>query len=317
MTDELAEWFRHLATVETEMRRDIDVYMTENHTPLSFAVRLRTHPALRVTAAAKMSKAVTAASSYGGQRVQTHYFHTDAERLTKNIDAARALVATAHSISSKNDERPREGRYVFHDVPHDVVTRFLASYQFHESSSNTSELIVAYIHKRVAMAGSLRRWNVAIVGTPQGKPNNDFTFAPGVTVGRTIRSRLDVAGPADIKTLMSRRDAAVDLVGYQATWVEDDFRKQRRLQQPETGLLVLYPIDKTSAPAEKKPPVPAPVRRRKERVALDAEEHVIGVALVFPEPSAGDSSVESYISADLSRVSLEDEDYDFLDNEGV
>lgn len=32
MTDELAEWFRHLATVETEMRRDIDVYMTEDET---------------------------------------------------------------------------------------------------------------------------------------------------------------------------------------------------------------------------------------------------------------------------------------------
>lgn len=67
MTDELAEWFRHLATVETEMRRDIDIYMTEDETPLTFAVRLRTHPALRVTAAAKMRSAVTAASSYGGR----------------------------------------------------------------------------------------------------------------------------------------------------------------------------------------------------------------------------------------------------------
>ena len=56
MTDELAEWFRHLATVETEMRRDIDIYMTEDETPLTFAVRLRTHPALRVTAAAKMKR---------------------------------------------------------------------------------------------------------------------------------------------------------------------------------------------------------------------------------------------------------------------
>lgn len=317
MTDELAEWFRHLATVETEMRRDIDVYMTENHTPLTFAVRLRTHPALRVTAAAKMRYAVPAASSYGGQRLQTHYFHTDADWLTKNIDAARALVAAAHSISSKIDERPREGRYVFHDVPHDDITRFLASYQFHERTPNTSELIVAYINKRVTTAGSLRRWNVAVVGTPQGRANNDFTFAPGVSVGRTIRSRLNVAGPADIKTLMSPRDAAVDLTGYKATWVEDDFRKQRRAQQPDTGLLVLYPIDKTSPPTPKKPPVHASAQTRKERIALDAEEHVIGVALVFPEPSVADSSVESYVSANLSKIPLEDEDYSLLDNERV
>ncbi|WP_326668015.1 Z1 domain-containing protein [Streptomyces canus] len=315
MTDELAEWFRHLATVETEMRRDIDVYMTESVTPLSFAVRLRTHPALRVTAAAKMRDAVTAASAYGGQRVQTHYFHTDADWLTKNIDAARILVAAARSSSSEIDERPQEGRYVFHDVPHDVVADFLSSYQFHERSSATSTLIVEYIKNRVATAGSLRCWNVAIIGTPQGKPGNDFTFAPGVTVGRTIRSRLDVAGPADIKTLMSPQDAAVDLTGYKSNWVEDDFRRQRRAQRPDHGLLVLYPIDKTSAPAPRAPAAQAPVRGRKQRVPLDAEEHVIGVALVFPEPSAGDSLVEGYISADLSKISIEDEDFSFLDNE--
>ncbi|WP_329554683.1 Z1 domain-containing protein [Streptomyces sp. NBC_00696] len=315
MTDELAEWFRYLATVETEMRRDIDVYMTENVTPLDFAVRLRTHPALRVTAAAKMRDAVTAASAYGGQRVQTHYFHTEADWLTKNIDAARILVATAHSISSEVDERPKDGRYVFHDVPYDAVIHFLGSYQFHERSSNTSKLIADYINNRVVTADSLRRWNIAIVGTPQGKPGNDFTFAPGVTVGRTVRSRLDVAGPADIKTLMSRRDAAVDLTGYKADWVEDDFRKQRRVQRPDTGLLILYPIDKKSAPALRAPAAHPPTSGRKQRVPLDAEEHVIGVALVFPEPSAGDSSVEGYVSADLSKISLEDEDYSFLDNE--
>jgi hypothetical protein len=317
MTDELAEWFRHLATVEAEMRRDIDVYMTEDVTPLSFAVRLRTHPALRVTAAAKMRDAVTAVSAYGGQRVQTHYFHTNADWLIKNIDAARTLVAAARSISSKIDERPQEGRYVFHGVPHDMVTGFLTGYQFHESSSSTSKLIVDYINKRVETADSLRRWNVAIIGTPQGKPDNDFTFAAGVTVGRTIRSRLDVAGPADIKTLMSPRDAAVDLDGYKTTWVEDDYREQRRVQQPDTGLLVLYPIDKTSAPALRRAAVQGPLRKVKGRVALDAEEHVIGVALVFPEPTAGDSSVDGYISADLSKVPLEDEDYGFLDNEDV
>ncbi|MFD8002991.1 Z1 domain-containing protein [Streptomyces mirabilis] len=311
MTDELAEWFRHLATVETEMRRDIDVYMSEDETPLTFAVRLRTHPALRVTAAAKMRNAVTAASSYGGKRVQTHYFHTDADWLGKNIDAARALVVAAHSTASRIDERPQEGRYIFRDVPHDVVSDFLTTYKFHErSTENTSELLVSYIRKRVATAGSLRRWNIAIVGTPRGRPDNDFVFAPGVSVGRTVRARLDVAGPADfadIKTLMSRRDAAVDLTGDSAKWTESDLREQRRTQQPDTGLLVLYPIDKVSAPASTKT----------RRAPLNAEEHVIGVGLVFPEPSTTDSTVESYVSADLSKVSVEDENYEFLDGEDM
>ncbi|WP_328326925.1 MULTISPECIES: Z1 domain-containing protein [unclassified Streptomyces] len=311
MTDELAEWFRHLATVETEMRRDIDTYMTEDETPLTFAVRLRTHPALRVTAAAKMRDAVMAASSYGGKRVQTHYFHTDAKWLQQNTRAASALVSAARSNAVRIEDRSADGRFVFRDVPHDAVTDFLSAYQFHEKSpENDADLIIDYIGKRITKADSLRRWNIAIVGTPRGR-GEDFTFIPGVTVGRNSRARLSVTNPlpdfADIKTLMSRRDAAVDLTGDPAKLTEKGIRESRRLQLPDTGLLVLYPIDKVSSPSSSK----------KLRAPLDAEEHVIGVGLVFPEPRHGDSTVEKYISADLSNVQIEDEDYSLLDSEEV
>lgn len=308
MTDELAAWFRHLATVETEMRRDIDVYMTEDETPRTFAVRLRTHPNLRVTAAAKMRDAVTAASSYGGKRVQTHYFHTNADWLRGNIEASRTLVATAVTSAVKIEERSAEGRYVFRDVPHNVVTSFLSSYKFHENSpENDADLIIDYIRKRVATANSLRRWNVAIVGNVKAEDN--FTFATGVTVGRNVRARLADSNPspdfADIKTLMSRRDAAVDLDGDTAKLTEKGIMDMRRAKLPDTGLLVLYPIDKASEPRPSK----------KLRAPLDAEEHVIGVGLVFPEPWDKDSEVEKYISADLSKVWIEEEDYSPLDSE--
>ncbi|WP_405390590.1 Z1 domain-containing protein [Streptomyces sp. NBC_01102] len=308
MTDELAEWFRHLATVETEMRRDIDIYMTEDESPLTFAVRLRTHPALRVTAAAKMREAVTAASSYGGKRVQTHFFHTDADWLRRNIDASRTLVAASSVQARQLDQHLLEGRYIFRDVSHEIVTTFLSAYQFHEKSTESdANLITGYVRKRVA-AGSLRRWNIAIVGTPPGK-GSDFDFTPQVTVGRVNRARLDLSNPAtdfaDIKTLMSRRDAAVDLAGDTARMTEKEIMAERRRQLPDTGLLVLYPIDKVSEPS--------PAKRL--RAALNAAEHVIGVGLVFPTPRDSDSEVEGYISANLSAVRIEEEDYSLLDGE--
>ncbi|MER8028505.1 Z1 domain-containing protein [Streptomyces bauhiniae] len=304
MTDELAEWFRHLATVETEMRRDIDTYMTEAETPLTFAVRLRTHPALRVTAAAKMRDAVTAASSYGGKRVQTHYFRTDAEWLRGNITAARDLVAAATQNAVRIEERQSQGRYVFRDVPHDVVTDFLSAYKFHEKSpENDADLITGYIRKRVKAADSLRRWNVAIVGNPAGE---QFSLTDKVSVGLSTRARLAVTTTdphfADIKTLMSRRDAAVDLDGDTAKLTEQQIMDLRHALLPDTGLLVLYPIDRTSTPSPTK----------KLRAPLNAEEHVMGVGLVFPEPRQEDSTVEKYISANLSGVRIEDEDYSML-----
>jgi hypothetical protein len=308
MTAELKEWFRHLATVETEMRRDIDVYMTEDKTPLTFAVRLRTHPALRVTAAAKMKDAVTAASSYGGQRVQTRYFRTDKDWLLENQDAAKKLVAKAGQHAARREDRPESGRYVFRDVPYSDIVDFLDSYQFHPKSQEcNSRLLIGYIEKRARNAGSLRRWSVAIVGNPVGSDQENFQFAPGISVGRITRARLITpeSDYADIKTLMSRRDAAIDLAGETSKLQEKEIGKERRRQLPDTGLLVLYPIDKVSRPSPAK----------KTRTALGAAEHVIGIGLVFPLPQGDDSTVKDYISADLSGIEIEEEDFSAVDSE--
>ncbi|WP_370106424.1 Z1 domain-containing protein [Streptacidiphilus sp. BW17] len=313
MTDELNEWFRHLATVETEMRRDIDVYLTEDETPLSFAVRLRTHPSLRVTAAAKMKSAVTAASSFGGKRVQTHYFRTDRNWIVHNQAAARTLVRGAQLQAVRTEDRSAEGRYLLREVPHELVLEFLESYQFHEDSVECDAgLITDYIRKRVRVAGALARWNVAIVGNPLEAHEEGFEFASGVAVGRVNRARLVPepgksvrADRADIKTLMSRRDAAVDLAGDVAKLDEHGIMEERKRQFPDTGLLVLYPIDRVSQP----------VPSKKLRAPLDAEEHVLGVGLVFPKPIGDDSEVSRYLSADLSQVVLEEEDYSALEED--
>ncbi|WP_063795271.1 Z1 domain-containing protein [Streptomyces silaceus] len=308
MTADLHASFRHLATVEADMRRDIDVYLHENETPQTFAVRVRTHPVLRVTAAAKMQSAISASAAYGGRRIQTRYFHTRSDWLSVNQDAARDLVRRAVAEAVTQDSRPEDGRHVLHGVPHTDVLDFLARYRFHERSQECdTKLISSYIRRRVQQ-GSLQRWNIAVIGNRAGDPTANFTFAPDVTVGRITRARLhSPTGEtdfADIKTLMSRADAAVDLTDVPHDLAEDEIMRERREQLPDTGLLVLYPIDKDSRPSE---------LRKDTREPLGAEEHVIGVGLIFPKPGeAGrDSEIKwdgSYISADLSGIRLEDTD---------
>ena len=313
MTSELQGWFRHLATVETEMRRDIDVYMVEDKDPMTFAVRLRMHPALRVTAAAKMTNAVRAASAYGGQRVQTRYFSTASSWLSANQEAARALVKRALDEGALREDRLRDGRYLLRNVSHEAVLNFLRSYKFHESSQECDGgLLSAYIERRVKVASDLLEWNVAIIGNPTDPDDDDtFEFAPGIATRRIVRSRLRESSKtdvADIKTLMSRRDAAVDLepVHSQGELTEKQIEKQRRLQVPGIGLLTLYPIDKESIPSATKD----------KRAPLGAEEHVIGVGLVFPKPRGSDTSIEwNYVSADLSKVDIEQEDLSVLELE--
>lgn len=304
MTVELRDWFRHLATVENEMRRDVDIYMVEDKTPLQFAVRLRTHPKLRVTAAAKMKDAVKAEFAYGGQRIQTRYFKTDPKWLLNNQHAARSLIAGSIADGAPRDLDVPSGRFLFRDVDHERVLDFLETYEFHERSQECDAgLIAAYIKKRVAAASALRRWNVAIVGNPLGRPDTrSFEFASGVEIGQNTRARLPGAitdGTVDIKTLMSRRDAAIDLrtPKSKSGLSEGEIEDLRRSQSPSTGLLVLYAIDKDSQP------------HKTHRDPLGLEEDAIGVGLVFPKPSGQDNAVKwTYVSADLSKVDIEEED---------
>ncbi|MFJ3338627.1 Z1 domain-containing protein [Streptomyces sp. NPDC086766] len=285
MTEELAAWWSEIVDAETELRLQLERAIGDDITPLSLATRVRSHPKLRIIKAAKQGQPLPSIS-YGGRRVQTRYFHTNADWLNANLEAARTLITASTFQAAHIQACPDLGRYVFFNLPSDLIIDFLATYHFHEKSPETDPgLLIDYIRKRNARAHSLRQWNVAILGKPAGTGDDTLTFADHITVGRIIRSQLNVASPqadfADIKTLMGPRDAAVDLAGDTGYPHQQAIAEARRAQLPDTGLLALYPIDKTSAPGP----------GRAQRAPLNAEEHVIGVGIIFPEPLTTDSIV--------------------------
>src|ERR1019366_6039159 len=53
-TELLISWFHDLATAEEDLRRQIELYDKKKATPLQFAPRIRSHPAMLVTAENKM-----------------------------------------------------------------------------------------------------------------------------------------------------------------------------------------------------------------------------------------------------------------------
>ena len=283
MTDELKDWFSHLATVEAEMRQDINRYMNPGDTPLNFAVRLRTHPKLSITAKAKMTSAVRATAAYGGLLVESRFFDVTPDGtpwMERNAAGARELIGRAakHGIRT----RSREATALFTGVPHEDVLDFLSSYSFHERSSDADTARISeYIRRRVR-AGALGRWSVGVIGNSRKIADiKSCDLGNGVEVRMVRRSRIphegdgEFDGVADIKTLTSRRDEALDLDAPSTTGMSrKDLVELRRRQRPTEGLLLLYPIEPRSEPTAKR------------RVALEAptDDVVMGVALVFPEP---------------------------------
>ncbi|KUI48137.1 hypothetical protein AU198_19090 [Mycobacterium sp. GA-1199] len=305
MTDEMREWFHHLATVEQEIRYDIERLEVEHLTPEQFGVRIRTHPKLAITAAAKMQHAQRAQVSYAGRRLQTILFnHKDKEWLSSNIDAARALLRSVDGA----ERHAKGGLSIIRGVDSQHIISFLSAYNFHENSRDLDgELISRYILSR-RDEGELLKFNIAVMGrSSESDYLGELDLGLSAKVGCINRARLDVVGGqtyADIKALMSRNDRVIDLELPEGELTEKT--SNARLVQLRnapggptggygdgSGLLLLYPVSKDSKPVR---------GSASTRAALGAVEHALGVGIVFPESGSSRADVE-YVTADVAAMS--------------
>lgn len=314
LTNEMREWFHHLATVEQEIRFDIDRYEAQHIKPDELGVRIRTHPKLAITAAAKMQHARTADASYSGRRLQTILFnHRDHDWLEHNRVAGQKLLISAKDATT----RPvRPGITVIGPIDSLLISDFLADYRFHENSRDlNSRLITNYIKGRRGDA-ELTHFNVAIMGrASESDYLGDIELGLPHRVGCINRARMNVVGGAtyaDIKALMSQSDRVVDLdVKSQelAGMTLGQVTRLRNLPSHDgrgdgTGLLLLYPVSKDSKPLR---------GTAKTREPLEAVGHVLGVGIVFPETRSTTARVE-YQTANVAALSSDVEKPDEADD---
>ena len=298
----LQAFFRDISTTDAEIRQQIKLYGETGVTPLSLALRIRTHPELKVTSPARMASAVTREVSFGGNVIQTRRFsHRDSDWLNTNWEAGARLLINAVNTAAEQE------RHILRSVPVAAVQEFFQSYRVHQSlPALQSHLILGYINRREV---DLKHWNIAVV-TGDGKSAQRVDFGPFSNLNPIIRSRMKV-GPsdniADIKALMSRQDLVVDLPAASSTRPDSrvDALKLRKSVLPNNPpLLLLYPID----------PFSAPVRNSSEREPLDAIAPVLGIGLYIPAVSADGEVLEhDYVQADLGSLGGEETGGEYVD----
>ncbi len=278
-TIELEQRFRFLAGVEEEIRREMR-YLEGKGTPRDFALRIRAHPDMAITARSKMQLAREVQVSYGGRRFQTFVFRNDVDWLRGNIRATREFICRLRD-SGLEPGRTRGSSWLFRDVPLEEIIRFLERYTVHEMHAQLQpDLTIAYLEKRTDQL--VQRWRVAVVGGPRKPDHGRLDLGLPECVQLLNRSRLRTPDdPVNIKTLMSPMDRLIDVepdaiedLGLRGTPSEGDFRSARRDLAGGTGLLLVYPVAKDSAPR----------RGSRVRVPLGTPDHVIGMGIVFPEP---------------------------------
>ncbi|HFL7942797.1 TPA: Z1 domain-containing protein [Pseudomonas putida] len=280
-TEDLVEWFEHIADASEELRAEFD-YMTESGlTPRDYGLKVKSHPVLMVTSPLKMRTGRTLYLSFSGELVETVSFYKAKEKLVSNFDAFQTLLDTmgeARKIpAQKRAERFDKWNGVsWCDVPAQPIIDFLRTYQTHPDSRKVRSDLLADFVEEMSLSGELNAWTVAVIGGGDKKTEQ----VSGHSIKRMMRKNKATEGEDkySIGRLLSPPDEALDLdeaawsaalLQTQKAWKPDPARRNgqtpptvpsgpyiRRVRgrgdngvaaHPEKGLLLLYMLDLKSS----------------------------------------------------------------------
>jgi len=309
-TLELETLFQDLALAEEELRREIVRYERERLTPRDFGPRIRCHPAMLVTAPAKMGSGRVVAVSYAGQLVQTVNFQLDSPTwLDRNLEATR------HFLSRLGPPQQLDGgRLIWSKIDWRQVDGFLADYQTDARNTRIDARLLRDYVSRQTGEEELTHWWVCVVGQSRAtRFGNEDLGIPGHPEVPTISRNQLRSHPGSIGTLVNPATSAgapgsgdeeVGLTRVQQVHARSRVSPDlplgealRSERNPAEGLLLIYPISKNSRPRSES----------EARIPLFADPEVngrtvIGIALVFPA-SRSDATLE-YVEGSVNAARM-------------
>jgi hypothetical protein len=314
-TEDLVSRFRHLALVEEEIRDQIDIYEQSAITPREFGLKIRTHPAMLVTAKNKMGSATVVEQSYAGELLQTTRFRLgQIDWLTSNLTATQRLFEKL-GIPDKIEN----GRPGWQNINWNLICEFLEEYKTaQDAESIDAPTIKRYIERQAVLHHELTNWIVSVRCLPNLEADlgvADLHIESLPSINAISRSRLKVdknsigalTSPARVSGARRQGDEEVGLSDEQIDLAREGFeeKKYRTLghalrgqRNKAQGLLLVYPI----SPRSKSRTV------GRENIFDDptGKPVVIGVAFSFP-PSESGAAVQ-YLAGPAGRSrTIEDE----------
>ena len=210
-TDELIEWYRHIALANRELQIQFEYMEAVGSTPEKFGLRVRSHPGrLAITSVGKARATERMAISYAGEFPKTVVF--DPRQSAVNRDALSALI---RGIGRSPDIQfdPNRPRFHWKDVDPSVVVHFLESYKTQEEAKRVVDpaRIADFIRKQLAKK-ELTTWHVVIVSNPERYKFHEVSIEP-YTVACVFRKPILPVqkDKVSIGTLTNPADEALDL----------------------------------------------------------------------------------------------------------
>jgi Z1 domain. len=214
-TDELTQWYRHIALAEVELRREFDYMVKAGLTPEKYGLRVRTHPGgMIITALNKMGWNQRVELSCAGTLVQTTHLPKDA-RLGKNAAHTETFVRSLAAPS-----RPFNGKsLVWRNVGPDAVANYLSGLDYPAHSLRMAGADLATFIRKQNQQGELISWTVALLANSKAKEEERRDFA-GHRIGLLTRNPArQTATDYALKkaNILSPSDQGIDLEDFLLT----------------------------------------------------------------------------------------------------
>lgn len=237
MTEELVEWFGHIADASEELREEFDAMAESGATPRDYGLRVQSHPVLLVTSPLKMRTAKNLQLSFSGELLETVSMHSDDRILGVNLDATNRLIAACGEPHEINPRRIRGSGvqnwkgFLWHGISADTIAEFFESFVTHPKARKVNSVLLRDFIRAMAATGELTSWTVALLGGGEG---GSYTFAGGLTIDAMLERKANekIQDRYAIGRLLSGRDEAIDL--DHAAWAAA-LVKTKKTFNPDAG----------------------------------------------------------------------------------
>ncbi|MEC0269707.1 Z1 domain-containing protein [Paenibacillus anseongense] len=291
-TEELANWFYHIAIATEELRGQLEEMSEYGASPEDYVLEISAHPDLQVTSPDKMRAARTIGVSYSASLIQTTVFDNSKKFFAKNFETTEIFIerlgATAASPS-----RNSNSYYYWENVKADHVLYFLEHYQTPSSLTRVDTGSIRDYIIKCNQSDELLNWTVVLINTGE-ESNKKIANLPLKTGVKRKGEKYKTGDQTlSIRILTSEGHEYLDYteetrkiaVAIKEEGKEEKVRKHkanlqakaRELRDPKNGLLLIYPIADNNEEGEDV------MSDAKKRLELTDRETVIGFAISFPK----------------------------------
>ena len=218
-TDDLIEWFQHIADASEELRDEFETMKDSGAKPWDYGLRVQSHPVLLVTSPLKMRTAMDLQLSFSGEILETVALHTSHEILLKNLNATTLLLRVCGSPRESQDiTRIREGKvkkwngHLWENVPGELIAEFFDNYVTHPAARKVNSPLIRDFIRAMAGIGQLTSWSVYLA---DGGDGGSYQFDGGPKIGQMIKRKADISrnDRYTIGRPVSPPDESIDLDG--------------------------------------------------------------------------------------------------------